>query len=195
MKAFLWLLLLLCGCKALSIPSRGVPDEQASADTLHTDYVREKPYKAENYAGQQPATPSPSPVKESKPKTGAGKVIASVFDRSSGKQKIKNSTIIYQWGTGNTAAVPTKNEAPVQLGEANKSTDNREAGADGGAADMGKGSSASAATSAESWLRPVLPYALALLAAYSLLTIGGVPGSGWLWGLLRKGRSREPETG
>ncbi|TGE08337.1 hypothetical protein [Hymenobacter fodinae] len=66
--------------------------------------------------------------------------------KRSGKQKIKNSTIINQYGMGNIAAVPSKTEAPVQLGPGNKATDNREAGAGGGAVGIGKGNMFTAST-------------------------------------------------
>jgi hypothetical protein len=169
MKSFLWVLLLLISCKALSIPSRGVPDEQASADSVHSDDVRECQYCPANYQNQMSATPNPSPAKESKPKTAAGKVIAKVFS-GSGKQKFTNrGTIINQYGTGNSAMVPTKTEAPVQQGQNNKATDNTKAGSEGGAAATGKGSTATATTKEDS-----TPWLL-----YMLLVKGGAAG-GWL---------------
>ncbi|TGE07695.1 hypothetical protein [Hymenobacter fodinae] len=112
--------------------------DASSEDT--TKYVRDQPYKAANYQNQVAKSLSPQ-----LPKTAAGKVLAKVFG-GSGKQKVKNSTIIYQVGEGNMAAVPSKTEAPVQLGEQNKATDNREAGADGGAAGIGKGNTPTVST-------------------------------------------------
>ncbi|TGE04749.1 hypothetical protein [Hymenobacter fodinae] len=106
----------------------------SSEDT--SQYVRDQPYKAVNYANQVPM------VQASQPK-GTGFL---GLGKRSGKQKIKNSTIILQQGTGNTAAVPTKTEAPVQVGPGNKATDNREAGADGGAAGIGKNNTLSVST-------------------------------------------------
>ncbi|MBX0290946.1 hypothetical protein K3G63_10880 [Hymenobacter sp. HSC-4F20] len=113
------------------------------------------------------------------------------------KQKVKNSTIIYQVGEGNTAtqAAVKKAEAPVQVGQAHQATDNTKAGQKGGAAATAPGAQATATTTKESWLRAVLPYIGGTVLLYSLLPFLPVPGAGWLWLLLRRGRRREPETG
>jgi hypothetical protein len=52
-------------------------------------------------------------------------------------------------------------------------------------------------TTAESWVRPLLPYAAGLAGLGLLYSLVPLPlaGAGWLWALLRRGRKREPETG
>ncbi|TGD80314.1 hypothetical protein [Hymenobacter wooponensis] len=122
-------------------------------------YARDQPYKAANYANQVPTAQADQPK-------GIGFL---GLGKRSGKQKIKNSTIINQYGTGNIAAVPTKTEAPTQLGTGNKATDNREAGADGGAAGIGKGNAPSVSTKEVGppwWV-------------YGLLVLAGATG-GWI---------------
>jgi hypothetical protein len=114
-------------------------------------------------------------------------------------RKIKNSTIIIQQGQGNAATSidAKKAEAPIQTGKGNTATDNTKAGQKGGAAATAPNATATATTEKESWVSAVLPYALGLGGLgllYSLLPLG-LAESGWLWVLLQKGRSREPETG
>ncbi|TGE22838.1 hypothetical protein [Hymenobacter metallicola] len=129
-------------------------------------------------------------------------------------RKFKNKgTIIYQVGEGNTAASANKpgtmatgagatatdaqkTEGPVQVGQNNQATDNTKAGQRGGAAATGEGSSATATTTKASWLSAVLPWVVGILVIYSVLPFLPIPGAGWLLLLaIRRGRSREPETG
>lgn len=84
------------------------------------------------------------------------------------------------------AVVLATDSAKVQVAQTKK-----------GPAVAGEGNTVPITTTEESWLRPLLPYAVGVLGLallYSLLPLG-LAGSGWLWVLLRKGRSPEPETG
>ncbi|GGG34332.1 hypothetical protein [Hymenobacter glacieicola] len=100
-------------------------------------------------------------------------------------------------GPGATVVDAEKPTAPVQLGQGNQATDNTKAGSRGGAAATAPAAVATTTTTKENWLRPLLPWAagvVVLALLYSLLPLG-LNGSGWLLVLLRRGRSREPETG
>ncbi|RPD46793.1 hypothetical protein DNI29_11550 [Hymenobacter sediminis] len=153
---------------------------------------------------ENPATDSAKPVSGIK---AVAQKVKNAVSSIGGSGKFKNKgTIIYQVGPGNTAASATK---PGTMATGTEATATNAKKAD--AVVVGDGSQAAKSSKGpavagegnqipitkESWLRAALPYAaggLGLVLLYSLLPLG-LTGSGWLLAVLRRGRSREPETG
>ncbi|TGD82882.1 hypothetical protein [Hymenobacter wooponensis] len=195
MKHYL-LLSVMLSVTACALPKGTAAPGQEPVDVAlsQLDYQRDQPHKAANYLESNISNPSSdlgkehssniaakpaslAPIKEKGFLKSAVSKVASVF-ASSGKFKNKG-TIIIQEGTGNTAAVPSKTEAPVQLGQQNKATDNREAGADGGAAGIGKGNTPS--VSVKEVGPPWYVYAVLVLASATGGWILRNHASKWAW--------------
>jgi hypothetical protein len=204
-------MLALVSCRTLQIPDRDSGQDTSEASTDK----RDSPHATANYQNQQTTR-----VKSGKGSGSTAKPIATkkgVFgwvknavqapSSVSGARKIKNSTIINQYGTGNTAASATK-PGTMATGTEATATNAKKADAvvvgDGsqsatsakGPAVAGTGNQVPVTTTEESWLRPLLPYAAGVAGLgllYSLLPFLPIAGSGWLLVLLKR-RKAPPDV-